>query len=59
MNEEKDKFEIESRKYRNQLDHARASLDQSYENESKLKQDAEQCKREILRLQVRSIKVYL
>ena len=34
-----------------QLDHARASLDQSYENETRLRQDAEHCKREMSKLQ--------
>ena len=49
--EDKDKFEVESRKFRNQLDHARASLDHSYENETTLKQDAEAAKRELARAQ--------
>jgi len=35
--EDKERFEIEARKYRNQLDHARSSLDHSYENESRWK----------------------
>jgi hypothetical protein len=34
-----------------QLDHARASLDQSYENETRLRQEAEHCKREMAKLQ--------
>ncbi|QQP36764.1 Uncharacterized protein FKW44_021960 [Caligus rogercresseyi] len=34
--EDKEKFEVEARKYRNQLDHARKSLDQNYENEARL-----------------------
>jgi chromosome segregation ATPase len=34
-----------------QLDHARASLDQSFENETRLKQDADNCRREVGKLQ--------
>jgi hypothetical protein len=40
---------------RNQLDHARASLDQSYENETRLRQEADNCKREMVKLQVKII----
>merc|ERR1712226_884881 len=49
--EDKERFEIEGRKYRNQLDHARSSLDHSYENESRFKTEAESYRRDMKKLQ--------
>merc|ERR1739845_140313 len=45
------KPQIEGRKYRNQLDHARSSLDHSYENESRFKTEAESYRRDMKKLQ--------
>ena len=51
MSEENEKLEIESRKYRNQLEHSKTLLDAAFENEAKCKSEAEATKRELVRLQ--------
>ena len=49
--EDREKFEIEARKYRNQLDHARESLDHTYEAETRLRQEMELMKKDFSKLQ--------
>ena len=51
VTEEREKFEVESRKFRNQLDHARQSLDNTYESESRMRQEMELMKRDMSKLQ--------
>merc|ERR1719410_2171799 len=50
MSEENERLEIESRKYRNQLEHSKTLLDAAFENEAKCKSEAEATKRELVRL---------
>ena len=50
--EDKERFEIEARKYRNQLDHARLSLDNTYESETRLRQELEFSKKDLAKFQV-------
>ena len=49
--EDREKFEVEARKYRNQLDHARQSLDNTYEQETRTRQEMELMKKDFSRLQ--------
>merc|ERR1712223_1602846 len=49
--EDKERFEIEARKYRNQLDHARLSLDNTYESETRLRQELEFSKNDLAKFQ--------
>ena len=49
--EDREKFEVEARKYRNQLDHARQSLDNSYEQETRTRQEVELMKKDFSRVQ--------
>ena len=49
--EDREKFEVEARKYRNQLDHARQSLDNTYEQETRTRQEMELMKKDFGRLQ--------
>merc|ERR1712038_1421720 len=49
--EDKERFEIEARKYRNQLDHARLSLDNTYESETRLRQELEFSKKDLAKFQ--------
>ena len=51
MTEEKDRVEVEARKFRNQLDHARQSLDNTYESETRIRQELELVKRDYSKLQ--------
>merc|ERR1719438_376048 len=51
MSEENEKLEIDTRKYRNQLEHSKTLLDAAFENEAKCKSESEATKRELLRLQ--------
>ena len=51
MTEEKDRVEVEARKFRNQLDHARQSLDNTYESETRMRQELELVKRDYSKLQ--------
>merc|ERR1712141_197448 len=51
MADEKEHFEVEARKYRNQLDHARQSLDNTYESETRMRQELELIKRDFSKLQ--------
>merc|ERR1711981_1466189 len=44
--EDREKFEVEARKYRNQLDHARQSLDNTYESESRMRQEFDLMKKD-------------
>ena len=56
--EDKERFEIEARKYRNQLDHARLSLDNTYESETRLRQELEFSKKDLAKFQVCIINTY-
>merc|ERR1712223_1709351 len=49
--EDKERFEIEARKYRNQLDHARLSLDNTYGSETRLRQELEFSKKDLAKFQ--------
>merc|ERR1719410_3206670 len=51
MSEENERLEIESRKFKNQLEHSKSLLDAAFENEAKCKSEAEASKRELSRLQ--------
>lgn len=51
ITEEKEKYEVESRKFRNQLDHARGSLDYANESESRMRQEMELTKRDMSKIQ--------
>ena len=51
MSEENERLEIESRKFKNQLEHSKTLLDAAFETEAKCKSEAEATKRELLRLQ--------
>ena len=51
LSEENERLEIESRKFKNQLEHSKSLLDAAFENEAKCKSEAEATKRELLRLQ--------
>ena len=51
MSEDNERLEIESRKFRNQLDHSKTLLDAAFENEAKCKSEAEATKRELIRIQ--------
>ena len=48
MSEENERLEIESRKFKNQLEHSKSLLDAAFENEAKCKSEAEASKRECL-----------
>lgn len=51
LSEENERLEIESRKFRNQLEHSKTLLDAAFENEAKCKSEAEASKRELIRIQ--------
>merc|ERR1712130_8680 len=50
LSEENERLEVESRKFKNQLEHSRTLLDSAFENEAKCKSETEAAKREVLRL---------
>merc|ERR1711872_20718 len=53
LSEENERLEIESRKFKNQLEHSRTLLDAAFENEAKCKSETEATKREMIRIQDR------